>query len=176
MFKPHFHLPQAEALLNICLQSCGALACVRSTPHAQQGGASEHFTEQSIPKQTSEAEYYVTTWGGGSPHLIVFDTSFPVAAFIDTNSWQALNFPSNRVVRKSLKERKEIKWNARPAAVSHCMHQAANSKHVCIYFSFYTHTTYCKATVHDLNCTISCSITDDGRGEHFLSLPRDDII
>lgn len=34
-------------------------------------------------------------------HLVLLYASFPSAAFIDTNSWQIFNFPSNRIVWKS---------------------------------------------------------------------------
>lgn len=43
------------------------------------------------------------------PHLVLFNASFPSAILIDTNSWEVFNFPSNCVVRKSLKKQEQTK-------------------------------------------------------------------
>lgn len=44
-----------------------------------------------------------------SPHLVLFNTAFPSATFIDTNSWKVFNFPSDCVVRKSLNKHEKTK-------------------------------------------------------------------
>lgn len=45
--------------------------------------------------------------GQTSPHLVLFNAAFPGAIFIDTHGWKVFDFPSDCVVRKSLKRKKK---------------------------------------------------------------------
>lgn len=179
MHQPHFHLPQAavETLLNICLQS--RLWLLKKS--AKAGKALSHACRAGLASvskwQTQNIRvpgYWKTSEGKKSPHLVLLYASFPSAAFIDTNSWQIFNFPSNRIVWKSLKKREKIKriccWAASVNRMSSCcVHQCQKS---CT-FNTCTQLFYCKFT-YDLNCmkifcllaqaTTNSSALDDGSG------------